>query len=230
MRTGVIVRKLGMSAMFLPSGERVPVTLLAMKDCQVLSCMTKERNGYNSVLLGSEDVSVNKVTKPLRGVFAGLKVSPKKIMQEFRVSENAVLEPGAYIDVRHFVVGQLVDVSGTSIGKGFAGGMKRHNFRGLEASHGVSVSHRSHGSTGGCQDPGRVFKNKKMAGHLGHEKVTKQNLKIISVDPENNLIIVKGSVPGAKGSILTVSDAIKVGTPVGAPYPACLRDKNAVAL
>ena len=219
MRTGVIVKKLGMSSCFLESGDKIPVTLLQMQDCQVVSHITKAKNGYDALVIGSENISLNKVTKPMRTVFSNAKVKPKRVLREFRVNPDAFVEIGVDIDVRHFVEGQLVDVSGVSIGKGFAGGMKRHNFRGLEASHGVSVSHRSHGSTGGCQDPGRVFKNKRMAGHMGDVMVTKQNLKVVSVDHESGIIIVKGSVPGSNGSVLTINDSIKVGVPVNAPYP-----------
>jgi large subunit ribosomal protein L3 len=219
MRTGVIVKKLGMSSYFSESGDKVPVTLLQMQDCQVVSHVTKARNGYDALVIGSEDISLNKVSKPMKTVFANAKVKPKRFLREFRVEANAFIDVGTQLDVRHFIEGQLVDVSGISIGKGFAGGMKRHNFRGLEATHGVSVSHRSHGSTGACQDPGRVFKNKKMAGHLGNEMVTKQNLKVVAVDPESGVIIVKGGVPGSTGAMLTIRDSVKVGMPVNAPYP-----------
>ena len=223
MRTGVIVKKLGMSSCFSESGDKVPVTLLQMQDCQVVSHITKAKNGYDALVIGGEDISLNKVSKPMKTVFANAKVKPKRFLREFRVNADAFIDVGVELDVRHFVEGQLVDISGVSVGKGFAGGMKRHNFRGLEATHGVSVSHRSHGSTGGCQDPGRVFKNKRMAGHMGNVMVTKQNLRVVSVDHESGVIIIKGSVPGATGSVLTISDSIKIGMPVGAPYPTFVK-------
>jgi large subunit ribosomal protein L3 len=219
MRTGVIARKIGMSSYFEKNGNKVPVTLVQVQNCQVVGHRTVVANGYNSLVVGAEDVKPSKVSKSLRVIYNNLQIEPKRVVREFRIAEDAFVEVGKFLTVSHFVVGQLVDIVGTSIGKGFAGGMKRHNFRGLEESHGVSVSHRSHGSTGACQDPGRVFKNKKMAGHLGDERVTKQNLKIVDIDVENNILVVKGSVPGAKGAILTVSDAVKVGLPLSAPYP-----------
>jgi large subunit ribosomal protein L3 len=229
MRTGVIVKKLGMSSCFSESGDKVPVTLLQMQDCQVVSHVTKAKNGYDALVIGSEDISLNKVSKPMKTVFANAKVKPKRFLREFRINSNAFIDIGVDLDVKHFVEGQLVDVSGVSVGKGFAGGMKRHNFRGLEATHGVSVSHRSHGSTGGCQDPGRVFKNKRMAGHMGDVMVTKQNLKVMSLDSEAGLIIVMGSVPGSTGAMLTIRDSIKVGMPVNAPYPTFVKQVAADA-
>ena len=219
MRTGVIVKKLGMSAFFLKSGDKVPVTLLQIQNCQVVSHITKEKNGYDALLLGSEDVALNKLSKSLKTIFAKSKIKPKRFLREFRISSDAFVEIGVEIDARHFVEGQKIDVSGVSVGKGFAGTMKRHNFGGLEASHGVSIAHRSAGSTGGCQDPGKVFKNKKMAGQLGNKMVTKQNLEVVLVDAEVGIVAVKGSVPGAKGSMLLLSDSVKLGMPLDAPYP-----------
>lgn len=219
MRTGLIAKKLGMSSYFESSGNKVPVTLLQIQDCQVVGHRTKEKDGYNALVVGLENVKPSKVSNSLRVIYEKSSVSPKRYVKEFRIADDAFVNIGFLFTASHFVVGQLVDVSGTSIGKGFAGGMKRHNFRGLEATHGVSVSHRSHGSTGACQDPGRVFKNKKMAGHLGNEKVTKQNLKIVQVDVENNILVVKGSVPGHRNSFVCISDSVKAGLHLGAPYP-----------
>jgi large subunit ribosomal protein L3 len=209
MRTGLIATKIGMSSFFQQGGACIPVTLLQVQDCNVVDIKTKEKNGYEAVVIGSEEKKASRCSKPMIGFFSKLEISPKKILKEFRVSSIDGLNVGEPILATHFVSGSYVDVRGITIGKGFAGGMKRHNFAGLEASHGVSVSHRSHGSTGGRQDPGRVFKNKKMAGHMGVESCTKQNLKIVSIDSENNIIIVIGSVPGSKGSRVFVTDAIK---------------------
>ena len=209
MRTGLIATKVGMSSLFNQSGSCVPVTLLKIDECSVVDVKTLEKNGYSAILVGSGNMSGEKCTKPMAGMFSKLNSTPKRMLKEFRVPSSEIVEPGTKLSADHFSVGSFVDVSGVTIGKGFAGGMKRHNFAGLEASHGVSVSHRSHGSTGGRQDPGRVFKNKKMAGHMGVKSCTKQNLKIVSVDSENNILVVKGSVPGFKGSKVLVSDAIK---------------------
>lgn len=209
MRTGLIARKIGMSSVFNEKGERATVTFLQVKDCQVVGHKTLEKDGYNALVIGTEDKKLTKVTKPMKQVFANAKVNPKKKLKEFRVSDNSFLDIGFEIQVDHFALGQFVDVVGTSIGKGFAGGMKRHNFRGLEASHGVSVSHRSHGSTGGRQDPGRVFKNKKMAGHMGSVRVTVQNLKVVGADKAKGVIMISGNVPGSKGSYIYVQDAVK---------------------
>ncbi|MGI4776176.1 MAG: 50S ribosomal protein L3 [Janthinobacterium lividum] len=209
MRTGLITEKVGMSSMFNDKGERHTLTFLKIDNCQVIEQRTIEKNGYNALLLGARNSKPSKISKPLKQIFANLKIDPKEKLKEFRVSDDCFLEVGTHLDVEHFSVGQSVDVTGTSIGKGFAGSMKRHNFRGLEASHGVSVSHRSHGSTGGRQDPGRVFKNKKMAGHMGNSKVTVQNLKIIALDKANGIIMVSGNVPGSKGSYVYITDAIK---------------------
>ena len=209
MRTGLIARKIGMSSIFNEKGERVTVTFLQIKDCQVVGHKTVEKDGYNALVVGIEDKKLSKVTKPMKQVFANVKVHPKKKLKEFRIAGDCFLDVGAEIQVNHFALGQFVDVAGTSIGKGFAGSMKRHNFRGLEASHGVSVSHRSHGSTGGRQDPGRVFKNKKMAGHMGSVRVTIQNLKVVGSDESKGVIMISGNVPGSKGSYVYVQDAVK---------------------
>jgi len=208
-RSGIIAEKLGMSSLFTEQGRALPVTLLKIDNCQVIGHRTLEKDGYSAVILGSKNAKPNKISKPMRTVFANSKVESKSHLREFRITEDAYIEIGTQMKAEHFQEGQYVDIAGISIGKGFAGGMKRHNFRGLEATHGVSVSHRSHGSTGGRQDPGRVFKNKKMAGHMGDVRVTKQNLEIVSVNTEENIIIVKGSVPGCKGSQVYISDAIK---------------------
>ncbi|MBP7189907.1 MAG: 50S ribosomal protein L3 [Rickettsiaceae bacterium] len=209
MRSGLIAEKVGMTSTFNEKGERVPVTLLRVQDCQVVGYRTSEKDGYNALIIGAKNAKPSKVSKAMRTVFANAKVEPKVHLKEFRISEDAYMEVGAALTVEHFSVGQVVDVSGVSIGKGFAGGMKRHNFRGLEASHGVSVSHRSIGSTGGCQDPGRTFKNKKMPGHLGHEKVTVQNLTVVAVNAEEGVLVVKGAIPGHKGAGVYVTDAVK---------------------
>jgi large subunit ribosomal protein L3 len=223
MRTGLIAQKLGMTRVFTDEGAHVALTVLSVENCQVTSVRTEEKNGYNAVQLGWGTAKANRVSKPLRGQFAQAGVEPKKKLVEFRVSEEGILEIGAEITAGHFVAGQKVDVSGTSIGKGFAGGMKRHNFRGLEASHGVSISHRSHGSTGNSQDPGKVWKGKKMAGHMGDARRTVQNLEVHSVDIDRGLILVKGGVPGAKGSFVLIADACKFPIPAGAPFPAALK-------
>ena len=222
MRTGLLLEKLGMSALYLDSGERVPVTLLKLHRTQVVAAMTAEKNGYCAVQIGTIETKIKNVTKPLKGHYAKAKVEPKKKLMEFRVGDKCLLEIGAEITADHFVAGQSVDVSGISVGKGFAGAMKRWNFRGLEASHGVSVSHRSHGSTGQRQDPGKVFKGKKMAGHLGHKKINVQNLQVISSDPVEGIVIVKGAVPGPSGGYVVVRDAIKHALPENAPYPAAI--------
>lgn len=229
MRTGIIARKLGMSRVFTDEGEHVPVTVLKMSDCQVVAVRNEERDGYNAVQLGSGKAKVKNLSKAQRGHFAKAKVEPKRKLVEFRVSPDALLEVGAELSASHFVAGQFVDVIGTSIGKGFAGGMKRHNFAGLRASHGVSISHRAHGSTGQNQDPGKVFKGKKMAGHLGDERVTTQNLRIVSTDEDEGLILVRGAVPGAKGGWVLVKDAVKRSLPDDVPFPAGLRASAAPA-
>ncbi|TCT35545.1 50S ribosomal protein L3 [Martelella mediterranea] len=223
MRSGVIAQKVGMTRVFTDEGEHIPVTVLRMDDCQVVATRTKDKNGYTAVQLGAGRSKVKNTSKALRGHFAKGSVEPKAKLVEFRVSEDNLLEVGAELTAEHFVSGQLVDVTGTTIGKGFAGAMKRHNFGGLRATHGVSVSHRSHGSTGSNQDPGKVWKGKKMAGHMGQTRVTTQNLEIVRVDAERGLILVKGAVPGSKGAWITVRDAVKSGVPENAPRPAGLR-------
>ncbi len=223
MRSGLIARKLGMTRVFDAEGAHVPVTVLLVDKCQVVAIRTAENDGYAAVQLGVGAAKVKNVTKPMRGHFAKAKVEPKRRLAEFRVSDDALIELGAELSAAHFVPGQFVDVTGASIGKGFAGVMKRHNFSGLRASHGVSISHRSHGSTGHRQDPGRVFKGKKMAGHLGDERITTQNLKIVSTDAERGLILVQGSVPGAPGGYVLVKDAVKRPLPKEAPFPAGLK-------
>ncbi|MBY0354341.1 MAG: 50S ribosomal protein L3 [Rickettsiales bacterium] len=223
MRTGVITKKLGMTQVFTENGERVPVTVLQMDNVQVVAHKTKEKDGYTALQIGYGEAKAKHVSKGMRGHFAKSKVAPKRKLVEFRVAENAFVEVGAELTVEHYVGGQYVDVIGTSRGKGFAGVMKRHNFRGLEASHGVSVSHRSHGSTGQRQDPGKVFKGKKMAGHLGAERVTVQNLQIVSTDVERGLILVKGAIPGVDNSYVLVNDAVKRGRPAEAPFPASIK-------
>ena len=222
-RSGVIAQKVGMTRVFTETGEHVPVTVLRLNNCQVLSHRTKEKNGYLALQLGSGSRKVKNVTKAERGSFAISKVEPKREIAEFRVSEDAMIPVGAEITADHFVVGQFVDVTGTSIGKGFAGGMKRWNFGGLRASHGVSISHRSIGSTGGRQDPGKTFKNKKMPGHMGVERVTTLNLKVVQTDVERGLILVEGAVPGAKGGWIMVRDAVKKSLPKDAPKPGKFR-------
>jgi len=209
MRSGIIARKLGMSRVFNDSGVHVPVTVLQVDDCQVVSVASQDTRGYSAVQLGVGTAKVKNVGKAMRGHYAKAKVEPKHRLGEFRVDPDALLEVGASLSVDHFAPGQYVDACGVSIGKGFAGGMKRHNFAGLRASHCVSVSHRALGSTGQCQDPGRVFKGKKMAGHMGAKQVTVQNLQVVATDTERGLILVKGAVPGAKGGYLRLSDAKK---------------------
>src|ERR671931_460455 len=212
-----------MTRLFTDTGEHVPVTVLRLANCQVVAHRSKDKNGYLALQLGSGTRKVKNVAKAERGHFAVAKVEPKHKLAEFRVSEDSIIPVGAEITADHFVVGQFVDVTGTSIGKGFAGPMKRWNFGGLRATHGVSISHRSHGSTGGRQDPGKTFKNKKMAGHLGVERVTTQNLKVVQTDPERGLILVEGAVPGVKGGWITVRDAVKKALPEGAPKPGAFR-------
>ncbi|MEI7606191.1 MAG: 50S ribosomal protein L3 [Rhodospirillaceae bacterium] len=223
MRSGLIAQKVGMTRVFTGEGEHVPVTVLKVDNCQVVAVRTEDTDGYAAVQLGVGAAKVKNVTKPMRGHFAKAKVEPKRKLAEFRVSADALLEVGAEISAAHFVAGQFVDVTGTSIGKGFAGGMKRWNFGGLRATHGVSVSHRSLGSTGNRQDPGRTFKNKKMAGHLGAERVTTLNLKVVQVDSDQGLILVKGAVPGGENGYVLVRDAVKRKLPEGVPFPAGLR-------
>jgi large subunit ribosomal protein L3 len=219
MRSGVLAQKIGMTRLFTDSGEHVPVTVLRLGNCQVVGHRTKEKNGYIALQLGAGLRKVQSTTKADRGHFAVAKVEPKRKLAEFRVDEDALIPVGAEITADHFVVGQYVDVTGTSTGKGWAGPMKRWNFAGLRASHGVSISHRSHGSTGGRQDPGKTFKNKKMAGHLGVDRVTTLNLRVRQTDVERGLILVEGAVPGVKGGWITVRDAVKKRLPDGVPKP-----------
>ncbi|MCW5732337.1 MAG: 50S ribosomal protein L3 [Alphaproteobacteria bacterium] len=223
MRTGLVAQKLGMMRIFAEGGAHVPVTVLKVDQCQVVAQRTEEKDGYTALQLGVGRAKVKNVSKPMRGHFAKAQVEPKRKLVEFRVSPDALIDVGAEISVEHFLPGQYVDVSGTTIGKGFQGVMKRHNFRGLEATHGVSISHRSHGSTGQRQDPGKVFKGKKMAGHLGVEKVTLQNLQVVRTDAERGLIMVKGAVPGAEGSWVLVTDAVKRPLPKDAPFPGAVK-------
>ena len=219
MRSGVIAQKLGMTRIFSDAGEHVPVTVLKLDNCQVIGHRSAEKNGYVALQLGAGSRKVKNVSKAMRGNFATAKVEPKRKIVEFRVPADALIPIGSELMADHFVVGQFVDVTGTSIGKGFAGAMKRHNFGGLRASHGVSISHRSHGSTGGRQDPGKVFKNKKMAGHMGDRRVTTLNLKVVRTDPSRGLLLVQGAVPGADGGWITVRDAVKHPLPKEAPKP-----------
>ncbi|MBP2302290.1 50S ribosomal protein L3 [Azospirillum picis] len=227
MRSGLIAQKVGMTRVFTDDGQHVPVTVLKVDSCQVVAVRTEDKDGYTAVQLGAGAIKVKNVNKPERGHFAKARVEPKRKLAEFRVDADALIEVGAELSVAHFVAGQFVDVTGTSIGKGFAGPMKRWNFGGLRATHGVSVSHRSHGSTGNRQDPGKVFKNKKMAGHLGDEKVTVLNLQVVAVDEERGLIMLKGAVPGAEGGWLRVRDAIKKKAPEGLPFPAGIKSAPA---
>ncbi|WP_342361921.1 50S ribosomal protein L3 [Terrarubrum flagellatum] len=219
MRSGVIAQKVGMTRVFTDGGIHVPVTVLKLDNCQVVAHRTKEKNGYIALQLGAGKAKVKNVAKADRGHFAVAKVEPKMKLAEFRVDEKHLIPVGAQITADHFIAGQFVDVSGTSTGKGFAGGMKRWNFRGLRATHGVSVSHRSIGSTGGRQDPGKTFKNQKMPGHLGAERVTTQNLRVVQTDPSRGLILIEGAVPGVKGGWIHVRDAVKRALPKDAPSP-----------
>ena len=227
MRTGVIAKKMGMTRLFQDDGRHVPVTVLALENNQVVAQKTVARDGYVAVQLGAGTAKAKNVAKPQRGHFSKAEVEPKARLVEFRVSEDALVDVGAEIAADHFVAGQLVDVSGHTQGKGFQGGMKRWNFGGLRATHGVSVSHRSLGSTGQRQDPGKVFKGKKMAGHMGDKERTQQNIEIVSTDVERGLLFVKGSVPGHKGTWLTVKDSVKVARHADAPYPASIRSAAA---
>ena len=223
MRTGVIAKKLGMTRLFQDDGRHVPVTVLSLEGLQVISRREMDKDGYTAVQLGAGTAKAKNVAKPQRGHFGKAEVEPKAIVAEFRVDEDGLLDVGAEISADHFVAGQIVDIQGKTQGKGFQGGMKRWGFGGLRATHGVSVSHRSLGSTGQRQDPGKVFKNKKMAGHMGDRNRTQQNLEIVGTDVERGLIFVKGSVPGSKGGWLIVKDAVKVARHAEAPYPAGLK-------
>jgi large subunit ribosomal protein L3 len=222
MRSGIIARKLGMTRVFNDAGHHVPVTVLKLDDVQVVAVRNAEKDGYTALQLGAGVAKAKNVSKPMRGHFAKANVLPKSKLAEFRVSDDAVLDVGASLAASHFVAGQKVDVVGTTQGKGFAGAMKRHNFGGLRASHGVSVSHRSHGSTGQCQDPGKVFKGKKMAGHMGAVRNTTQNIEVVSVDDDDGVILLHGAVPGPKNGWVLISDAIKAKLPEDAPFPAGL--------
>jgi large subunit ribosomal protein L3 len=223
MRSGIIAKKLGMTRLFLDDGRQVPVTVLHMENVQVVAQRTGNRDGYTAVQLGAGAAKAKRTGQAMRGHFAAAKVEPKRKLAEFRVTPDNLIEVGAEITADHYVSGQFVDVAGTSIGKGFAGAMKRHNFKGLRASHGVSVSHRSHGSTGQCQDPGKVFKGKKMAGHMGSVRVTTQNLEVVRTDADKGLIMIKGAVPGSKGGWVTIKDAVKKAPPKDLPLPGALR-------
>ncbi len=223
MRSGVIAKKVGMTRLFMEDGKQIPVTVLQLDNLQVVSTRTVEKDGYTAVQLGAGTAKVKRTSKAMRGHFAIAKVEPKRKIAEFRVSAENLIEVGAEISAEHYLEGQKVDVSGTSIGKGFQGAMKRWNFKGLRATHGVSISHRSHGSTGQCQDPGKVFKGKKMAGHMGAARVTTQNLEVIRTDAGRGLIMVKGAVPGSKGGWVTIKDAVKKKLPDGVPFPAGLK-------
>jgi large subunit ribosomal protein L3 len=229
MRTGVIAKKLGMARFFDEAGVHVPVTVLSLDGCQVVAHRTKEKDGYVALQLGAGAKKAKNTSKPMRGHFAKGEVEPKRTVAEFRVSEDNLIDVGAEFTADHFVPGQKVDVTGTTVGKGFAGAMKRWNFGGLRATHGVSVSHRSHGSTGNRQDPGKTFKNKKMAGHLGQETVTTLNVTIWRVDTERGLILVKGSVPGTEGSYVKIRDAVKGAPSADAPKPGAFRKAGAQA-
>jgi len=229
MRSGVIAQKVGMMRVFTDAGEHVGATVLRLANCQVIAHRTKDRDGYVALQLGAGPRKVGNVTKAERGHFAAAKVEPKRKLAEFRVGEKELIPVGAEITADHFVVGQYVDVTGTSIGKGYAGPMKRWNFGGLRASHGVSISHRSHGSTGGRQDPGKTFKNKKMAGHLGVERVTTLNLKVVMTDVERGLVYVEGAVPGHKGGWIMLRDAVKKAPPKELPLPGKFRLPDAAA-
>ena len=229
MRSGLIAQKLGMTRIYTEEGQQVPVTVLRVDNCQVVAQKTAEKHGYTAVQLGVGAPKIKRLTKADRGHFAAAKVEPKRRLQEFRVSKENLIDVGAEITVDHFVPGQFVDVTGTSMGKGYAGGMKRWNFAGLRASHGVSISHRSIGSTGNRQDPGKTFKNKKMPGHLGNERVTTLNIQVVKTDKDRGLIMVRGSVPGVKGGWVSLRDAVKRKLPDNAPKPGAVRASAAAA-
>lgn len=229
LRSGVIAKKLGMTRLFMDDGRQVPVTVLQLDNLQVLAQRTLETHGYSALQLGSGSVKPKRVSNAMRGHFAAAQVEPKRKLAEFRVTPENLIAVGEEITADHYLAGQYVDVSGTSIGKGFAGAMKRHNFGGLRASHGVSISHRSHGSTGQCQEPGKVFKGKKMAGHMGATRVTTQNLQVVKTDAERGLIMVKGAVPGSKGGWVTIKDAVKKPAPDNLPLPGALKAAAAAA-
>ena len=229
MRSGVIVQKVGMTRLFTDDGQHVPVTVLKLDNCQVVAQRTEDKDGYNAVQLGSGFRKVKRTTNAMRGHFAKAKVEPKRKLAEFRVTADNLIDIGAELAANHFLEGQKIDATGVSIGKGFAGAMKRHNFGGLRASHGVSISHRSHGSTGQCQDPGKVFKGKKMAGHMGDTRITTQNLTVVKTDVMRGLIMVKGAVPGSKGGWVLLRDAVKRPLPEGLPMPAAIVELSSPA-
>ncbi len=229
LRSGVIAKKVGMTRLFMEDGKQIPVTVLQLDKLQVVAQRTAEKDGYSAVQLGAGTAKAKRTSQAMRGHFASAKVEPKRKIAEFRVDPENLIGVGEEITANHYFEGQFVDVSGTSIGKGFAGAMKRHNFGGLRASHGVSISHRSHGSTGQCQDPGRVFKGKKMAGHMGAARVTTQNLQVVRTDADRGLIMVKGAVPGSKGGWVTIKDAVKKPFPENAILPAALASDAAAA-
>ncbi len=227
MRTGLIAKKIGMTRVYRESGVHVPVTVMQIDGCQVVGQCTEEKNGYTALQLGAGARKIKRTTKASRGQFAAANVEPKQKLVEFRVSPDNLIDVGAELSAEHFLAGQRVDVTGTSIGKGFAGAMKRHNFKGLRATHGVSISHRSHGSTGQCQDPGKVFKGKKMAGHMGAVRCTTQNIEVVKTDLERGLVLLKGAVPGPKGGWVLIKDAIKLPLPADLPTPGALKSKPA---
>ncbi|MEO7381077.1 MAG: 50S ribosomal protein L3 [Paracoccaceae bacterium] len=229
MRSGVIAKKLGMTRLFLENGTQVPVTVLQLENLQVVAQRTADKDGYTAVQLGAGLAKAKRTTAAMRGHFAKAHVEPKRKIAEFRVTPDCLIEVGAEITADHYLAGQFVDIAGTSNGKGFQGAMKRHNFRGLRASHGVSVSHRSHGSTGQCQDPGKVFKGKKMAGHMGAVRSTTQNLQVVRTDVARGLLMIKGAVPGTAGGWVTIKDAVKKAAPAGLPLPAAIRAVVAAA-
>ena len=226
LRTGLIAKKVGMTRLFMEDGRQIPVTVLALENLQVVAQRTADTNGYTAVQLGAGNAKAKRTSQAMRGHFAKAKVEPKRKVAEFRVAPENMINVGETLTANHYFEGQYVDVSGTSIGKGFAGAMKRHNFGGLRATHGVSVSHRSHGSTGQCQDPGKVFKGKKMAGHMGSARVTTQNLQVVKTDADRGVIMVKGAVPGSKGGWVTIKDAVKKPTPENVIYPAGLQSMD----
>ena len=226
MRCGVIARKIGMSRIFNNNGEHIPVTILRLEDVEGLSIKSLNKDGYTALQLGFSNKKLKNISKPLKGVFAKANMQPKEKIAEFRVSEDAILKIGDKLGVNHFIPGQKVDVVGVSQGKGFSGAMKRHNFGGMQASHGVSISHRSHGSTGNSQDPGRTWKGKKMAGQYGNTRITTQNLNVVKLFEEEGLILIEGSVPGSKNSVVFIRDAIKYNTPDNVPFPAGLANEN----
>jgi len=229
LRSGVIAKKVGMTRLFMEDGKQIPVTVLQLDNLQVVAQRTADKDGYSAVQLGAGSAKAKRTSKAMRGHYAAANVAPKRKIAEFRVAPENLIGVGEEITADHYFDGQFVDVSGTSIGKGFQGAMKRWNFGGLRASHGVSVSHRSHGSTGQCQDPGKVFKGKKMAGHMGSARVTTQNLQVVRTDADRGLIMIKGAVPGSKGGWVTIKDAVKKPTPENVVYPAALRSAVAPA-